>query len=136
MREKLARRIALLTALMILGLAWLFADLQNPGVATAASPSSAAPSKAASGTLPAASASAGAEVFVQAGCARCHSVAGKGSRRSPLDGVGARLSQAEIRRWITPNKAEPDAFIASHADLTLSDQQREALLAYLMGLRN
>ena len=138
MREKLARRLALLTALLTLGLAWLFADLQNPRTAIAASSSATSPtSTSAPGKAPSgATASQGAEIFAQSGCTRCHSVAGQGSRRSPLDGVGSRLSQAEIRRWITPNKAETDQFVARHADLPLSEAQRDALTAYLMGLRN
>ena len=31
----------------------------------------------------------------------CHSVAGKGSKTKPLDGVGTKLSADEIRQWIT-----------------------------------
>ena len=30
----------------------------------------------------------------------CHSVAGKGSKTNPLDGVGSKLSAADIRQWI------------------------------------
>ena len=34
-------------------------------------------------------------------CAVCHSIAGKGSKSNPLDGVGAKLSADDIRAWIT-----------------------------------
>jgi mono/diheme cytochrome c family protein len=30
----------------------------------------------------------------------CHSIAGKGGKSSPLDGVGAKLSAEDIRQWI------------------------------------
>ena len=30
----------------------------------------------------------------------CHAIAGKGGKSSPLDGVGAKLSAADIREWI------------------------------------
>ena len=30
----------------------------------------------------------------------CHSVAGKGSKTNPLDGVGSKLSAADTRQWI------------------------------------
>ena len=35
----------------------------------------------------------------QQACARCHSIAGKGNPRRPLDGVGARRNAAELRDW-------------------------------------
>ena len=34
-------------------------------------------------------------------CQVCHAVAGKGGKTSPLDGVGAKLSAADIKQWIT-----------------------------------
>jgi mono/diheme cytochrome c family protein len=30
----------------------------------------------------------------------CHSIAGKGGKSSPLDGVGAKLSAADTKQWI------------------------------------
>ena len=33
-------------------------------------------------------------------CSVCHAVAGKGNKANPLDGVGAKLSAADIRAWI------------------------------------
>ena len=30
----------------------------------------------------------------------CHSIAGKGGKQSPLDGVGKKLSADDIRAWI------------------------------------
>ena len=42
----------------------------------------------------------GAEVYAAQKCSTCHSIAGKGGKSSPLDGVGAKLSADDIRQWI------------------------------------
>src|SRR5262245_6315403 len=42
----------------------------------------------------------GQEVYAAQKCQTCHSIAGKGSKTNPLDGVGAKLSADEIRLWI------------------------------------
>lgn len=48
----------------------------------------------------------GRVAFEKAGCALCH---GDATRAPPLDGVGARLNQADIARWILapPSKKMP-----------------------------
>jgi cytochrome c2 len=43
----------------------------------------------------------GAKVFADHGCPMCHSIAGKGNPKGPLDDVGSKLTAAEIRGWIT-----------------------------------
>jgi mono/diheme cytochrome c family protein len=43
----------------------------------------------------------GQEVYAAQKCQVCHSIAGKGGKQSPLDGVGAKLSAEDIRQWIT-----------------------------------
>ena len=43
----------------------------------------------------------GAEVYTAQKCQICHSIAGKGNKANPLDGVGKKLSADEIRQWIT-----------------------------------
>ncbi|HCU53849.1 MAG TPA: hypothetical protein DIC36_06085 [Gammaproteobacteria bacterium] len=73
-------------------------------------------------------------MYAEQACARCHSIAGRGSDRSPLDGVGGRLSEVEIRVWLTPS-AEAKGFRARHASLELTPTQRDALVAYLRSLR-
>jgi mono/diheme cytochrome c family protein len=42
----------------------------------------------------------GQEVYNAQKCSICHSIAGKGGKANPLDGVGAKLSAADIREWI------------------------------------
>ena len=135
MREKWARRIALLTGGLVLALAVVFALSQNPP--DRALPARAPPAPVTPAADPALVES-GRRVYTEQDCARCHAIAGRGNPRSPLDGVGTRLSAAEIRRWIAPSR-EPDAlsdsFQARHANLTLTEPQREALVAYLRNLR-
>jgi mono/diheme cytochrome c family protein len=47
----------------------------------------------------------GTKVFAAQKCGVCHSVAGVGAKKGPLDGVGSKLSEDEIRQWIV-NAAE------------------------------
>jgi mono/diheme cytochrome c family protein len=47
----------------------------------------------------------GQEVYAAQKCSVCHSIAGKGGKQSPLDGVGKKLAADEIRQWIV-NPAE------------------------------
>jgi mono/diheme cytochrome c family protein len=42
----------------------------------------------------------GQKLFAEQKCSLCHSIAGKGNAKGPLDGVGAKLSADEIRQWI------------------------------------
>ena len=42
----------------------------------------------------------GEQVYNAQKCQVCHSIAGKGSKTNPLDGVGSKLSAAETREWI------------------------------------
>jgi mono/diheme cytochrome c family protein len=43
----------------------------------------------------------GQEVYTAQKCSVCHAIAGKGNKMNPLDGVGKKLTAAEIRQWIT-----------------------------------
>src|SRR5688572_13841215 len=52
----------------------------------------------------------GKAVYAAQKCSMCHMVAGAGSKTSPLDGVGKKLTPAEIRAWIvTPIEAAKKA---------------------------
>jgi mono/diheme cytochrome c family protein len=37
-------------------------------------------------------------------CSMCHAIAGVGNKANPLDGVGKKLSEADIRAWIVTPK--------------------------------
>ena len=135
MRERLARRIALLTGTLVMVLAAVFARIQNPPGAPPPSP--AIPRPAATTTpQPSPLVERGERLYVDLGCARCHSIAGRGNPRLPLDGVGARSSEAQIRAWITPGASTPGSYRDRHADLGLPAEERDALAAYLIGLRD
>jgi mono/diheme cytochrome c family protein len=42
----------------------------------------------------------GQGVYAAQKCSICHSIAGKGNKQNPLDGVGKKLSADDIRAWI------------------------------------
>lgn len=90
----------------------------------------------------AAPASAGAQAQVEQGqkvyrelrCQTCHSIAGVGNRRNPLDGVGSRLTEEQIRTWIVaPKEMKPD--VRKPAYPKLAKERLEALVAYLASLK-
>ena len=87
-----------------------------------------------------AKAAAGAKLFEANKCSICHSVAGKGNVKKPLDGAGARLDAAMIRMWLTdPKGAEAKAGkkamppMKSFATLPAADI--DALVAYMQTLK-
>ncbi|HWR51010.1 MAG TPA: cytochrome c [Bryobacteraceae bacterium] len=102
----------------------------------------AADAKAWAGTGPAAQlVERGQAVFSQHDCARCHSVAGKGSPRSPLDGVGTRLARDELYGWVVAGDAaqaqlSPRAIAAKQRHVGMSDADMDAHPAYLAWLRD
>jgi len=76
----------------------------------------------------------GAEVYREQKCQACHSVAGVGNRRYPLDGVGTKLTEEEILKWIVaPREMNPKVRKRAYDKLPKGDL--EALVAYLKSLR-
>jgi mono/diheme cytochrome c family protein len=135
MRERWARALAMATGVMVLLLSAAFAAVMNapaedPATAPAAVVSEPDPQQLAKGRA----------VFDENHCARCHSVAGKGSPRSPLDGVGSRLSRAELHIWVTGAESvreelSPRAITAKQRYAELADEPMAALLDYLSSLK-
>ena len=83
---------------------------------------------------------AGAKLFEANKCSICHSVAGKGNPKKPLDGAGTRVSADMIRMWLTdPKGAEAKAGkkamppMKSFAALPPADI--DALVAYVQSLK-
>jgi mono/diheme cytochrome c family protein len=82
----------------------------------------------------------GQKVFAENKCTMCHSIEGKGNKAGVLDGVGSRLTEAEIREWLV-NPAEmmkkakpaPKRKVTQHPKL--SPENLDALVAYLRSLR-
>ena len=82
----------------------------------------------------------GEEVFQKQKCSLCHSVAGKGNAKGPLEGVGAKYSAAELKMWITnpaemakKHNATRKPPMKSFASLPAADV--DALVAYLQTLK-
>ncbi|MEX1130276.1 MAG: c-type cytochrome [Vicinamibacterales bacterium] len=76
----------------------------------------------------------GADVYREQKCQACHSIAGVGNKRYPLDGVGIKLTEEEIRKWIVaPREMNPKVSKRSYDKLPKADL--EALVAYLKSLR-
>lgn len=82
----------------------------------------------------------GAEVYGAQKCGVCHSVAGKGNVKGPLDKVGSKLSEADIRAWI----ADPKTMAAKtnaprkpvmRAYPSLPKEDLDALVAYMQSLK-
>ena len=87
----------------------------------------------------------GKKVYAEAkplACKTCHSVAGVGNGKGPLDGVGSKLTAADIKAWIrTPKemtakaKATRKPPMPAYPPAKLSDENLGALTAYLLSLK-
>ena len=84
---------------------------------------------------------AGRSIYVAEKCSVCHQVAGQGNKLFPLDGVGGRLTVADIRRWFT-HTVEMEARLAKQPAIRMSsrkyrfsDLELDALVAYLQSLK-
>ena len=82
---------------------------------------------------------AGAKVFTDQKCSLCHSVAGKGNTKGPLDDVGSKDSAADIRAWIedAPGMTTKTGATRKPAmkAYSLPKGDVDALVAYLSGLK-
>ena len=93
------------------------------------------------GVARAGDAAAGEKVFAAQKCSMCHSVAGKGGKSSPLDGVGGKLSAADIKEWIVdPPAAAKKANSTKKPPMpkkyhTLPAADIDALVAYMASLK-
>lgn len=82
----------------------------------------------------------GRKVYAASKCGTCHSVAGKGNKKGPLDEVGTKLTEAEIRAWIVNPKemtkktdAKRKPIMKEHPKLAPADV--DALVAYMQSLK-
>ena len=83
----------------------------------------------------------GEEVYAAQKCQGCHNIAGKGFKNNTLDGVGAKLSAADIKAWILTPKAMATKTGAKgkppmpdrYAKLPAADV--DALVAYMQTLK-
>ncbi len=83
----------------------------------------------------------GQEVYNAQKCMVCHSIAGKGNKQNPLDGVGKKLTADEIREWIThPTEMSAKAKSTKKPPMpakygTLPAADIDALVAYMATLK-
>lgn len=76
----------------------------------------------------------GADVYRAQKCQACHSIAGVGNKRHPLDGVGSKLAEVDIRKWIVaPREMNPKVSKRAYDKLPTADL--DALVTYLKSLR-
>lgn len=72
----------------------------------------------------------GKAVWTEHKCAMCHSISGEGNAKNPLDGVGSRVAEADIRRWIlSPMEMDPPTRKPDFSKIPADDL--DALVAYL-----
>jgi mono/diheme cytochrome c family protein len=144
MRILFAKLLVIVTGLLIVMLAILFAVLRNPSdearvaapdqvTVTAPEADVVAPKTSTSDTKSQASQTAtvarGRTVYVEQRCRVCHSIEGDGNTRSPLDDVSRRLTEREIRLWIVaPQEMNP---AVAKRGYQLSEEDLNALVAYL-----
>ena len=81
----------------------------------------------------------GKAVYAANKCQSCHMVEGKGNKRFPLDGVGKKLSAADIEKWIT-HPADMEAKLAEKPKIKmkaykLAEADLQALVAYVHSLQ-
>lgn len=83
----------------------------------------------------------GEQVYAAQKCATCHSIAGKGKKTNPLDGVGGKLSADDIKQWILDPKGmaakakstKKPPMAAKYGSLPAADL--DALVAYMASLK-
>jgi mono/diheme cytochrome c family protein len=83
----------------------------------------------------------GEQVYAAQKCATCHSIAGKGKKTNPLDGVGAKLSAEDTKQWILDPKGmaakakstKKPPMAAKYGALPAADV--DALVAYMQSLK-
>jgi mono/diheme cytochrome c family protein len=92
----------------------------------------------------AADAAKGKEVYGAATpkCKVCHSIGGEGNAKGSLDGVGSKLSAADIKSWLrTPkemaekHKADRKPAMPAYPKEKLSDEDLASLADYLSSLK-
>ena len=81
----------------------------------------------------------GEKVYADQKCSLCHSIAGKGNAKGALDGVGTKLSEADIRAWITDATGMTTKTGATRKPVmkqySLPKDDVDALVAYLTSLK-
>ena len=82
----------------------------------------------------------GIKVYADQKCGVCHSIAGVGNTKGPLDGVGLRLSADDAREWMIhpaemtkKTNAPRKPFMRAYPSLPKEDL--DAVVAYMLSLK-
>ena len=132
MREIIARVVCLLTVVVVVSLAHLFAEKHNPQATQPPVTLTAEPVRSSDAVR-------GRDVYNAQGCSSCHAIAGVGNPRNPLDDVGARRTAVELREWITgtgsaTDQLSPAVVRRKQRYQELSEAELQALVAFLASL--
>jgi mono/diheme cytochrome c family protein len=83
---------------------------------------------------------AGKKLYTAQKCQMCHSIAGVGNKKYPLDGVGKKLNDADLKLWLVDPKAAEKKFnstakppMKAYANLPAADI--DAMVAYMKSLK-
>ncbi|MGY6517405.1 MAG: c-type cytochrome [Lysobacteraceae bacterium] len=137
MRETWARRLAVITCLLVLALSAAFAATRNLAEPPE-QPRAATATPAADGPDPAA-VERGRALYASLDCASCHAIAGEGNPRIPLDGVGSHLDAAALRDWIigggsAAEHLSPRALRTKNGYQSLGEDAIDDLVHYMASL--
>jgi mono/diheme cytochrome c family protein len=82
----------------------------------------------------------GMKLYAEQKCSMCHSVAGKGNQKGPLDEAGSKLSEEEIRQWLLEPKVMAEKAKATRTPVMpdykkLAKEDLDALVAYVASLK-
>jgi mono/diheme cytochrome c family protein len=150
MRERIAQGILLLTLCLLTALSYVFAKLHNPEISGEAEP---VPVATPAGTFPVKqlppgvhpatvqqTLAGGRAIYARERCATCHSIAGAGNPRAPLDGVGDRRGPDELKAWTTGSGRAAELLPAGiirrkERYRAMAEEDLEAMMVYLSSLR-
>ncbi len=82
----------------------------------------------------------GMKVYATLNCKLCHSIDGVGNAKGPLDGVGTKLTAADIRAWLTDpkgmtTKTKATRVPAMTVKAGVAKADVDALVAYMVSLK-
>jgi cytochrome c551/c552 len=82
----------------------------------------------------------GKAVYAEQKCKMCHSIAGEGNAKGPLEGVGAKYNAEDMAKWMTHPKEMTEKTKAARkppmkAYPNLPKEDLDALVAYMMSLK-
>jgi mono/diheme cytochrome c family protein len=81
----------------------------------------------------------GEQLYGEQKCGLCHSIGDKGNKKGPLDGVGSKLSNDDLRQWIVDAKGMTAKTSAPRKpemkNYALPKDDVDALVAYMASLK-